>query len=230
VIRGLSIGDGTGTPQKIYLEVDSDKICYVTLPNGTLLTSTSGVINYDWEGIAGAVRLILPKDSSVLATVGGSLTLFADYTGDFVSEIPFDVNVFFVGCDLSSISTKANAPIDASSSLFLESVIANETSELYLDDCASLESFEADNTTTIVAKRCKITAKSIGDFLIAASVNNPIASGTANFSDGTNANKKAVAEYINNTTYASAALGNAAFDAWVAANLASWSITANAAV
>ena len=65
MIRGLSVLSGQSSPQKIYLEVDSDKTCYVVLPNGTLLTSTSGVIDYDYSGVAGAVKLIVPKDSEL---------------------------------------------------------------------------------------------------------------------------------------------------------------------
>ena len=40
----MTIPDGNSTPMRAYVEVDSDKICYAVMPDGSVLTSTSGVI------------------------------------------------------------------------------------------------------------------------------------------------------------------------------------------
>lgn len=73
-INTLSIGSGSVTPQKVNLAVDSDKTCYVILPNGTLLTSTAGVIDYNWTGAAGDVVLVVPKDTRLLRSSNNDLS------------------------------------------------------------------------------------------------------------------------------------------------------------
>lgn len=66
-IEGLTIGNGQTTAKKVYLRVDSDETCYVLLPDNTVLTSTAGIIDEVWEGIAGRVKLIIPKDTTLLS-------------------------------------------------------------------------------------------------------------------------------------------------------------------
>jgi len=50
---------------KVYLEVDSNKSCKVVLPDNSILTSTAGKIDTTWNGAAGRVKLIVPKDSEL---------------------------------------------------------------------------------------------------------------------------------------------------------------------
>jgi len=202
VIRGLSIGDGTGTPQKVYLEVDSDKNCYVVLPNGTLLTSTSGVVNYNWEGIAGAVRLIVPKDTAVIFTkeigVGGS-----DFIGELTTTNSGSLDFGFN--QLTKI-TATNANIVAA------------TNNMGLTD------FSAENATQIYLSACALTDKSIGDFLIAASVNNPTANGSADFSGVTNPLVANICGYMYSIGVIEIPTPPA-LSAWITANLSTWSLT-----
>jgi len=226
VLSTLSIGDGSVTPQKIYLKVDSDKSCYVILPDGSVLISAAGIIDTDWTGAAGKIKLVIPKNLTDTFTISNS---------DFIGNIKFlqtTTSVNAVNCNNIAIIYADGTDLLAcydSDTLYALSAASATIISCYGN--IALENLYAPNAVSVLANYCALTAKSIGDFLFYAKANNPTAVGAiANFSDGTNANKKAVAEYINNTTYASAALGNAAFDTWIAANLASWSITANAAV
>jgi hypothetical protein len=82
VITTLTIGNGQITPKKVYLKVDSNKTCYGVLPNGMLLTSTSGAIDYDYTGVAGAVKLVVPKDSVNFIMYDGTTTAAAAFVGE----------------------------------------------------------------------------------------------------------------------------------------------------
>lgn len=90
-ITGLSLADGSVTPQVVYLGVDSDKTCYVVLPDGTTLTSTAGIINDTWTGADGAVTLLIEKETS----------LFDISTSDFSGNMNFVVSAKIL-IDLSS--------------------------------------------------------------------------------------------------------------------------------
>ena len=63
----LSIGSGEVTPQKIYLKVDSDKQGYIEYPDGTYQATVAGVINTTWNHSAGAIRLIVPKNTTEIS-------------------------------------------------------------------------------------------------------------------------------------------------------------------
>jgi len=204
VIRGLSIGDGTGTPQKVYLEVDSDKICYVTLPNGTLLISTSGVINYDWEGDAGAVRLIVPKETDSVSLSNSTDSVVGDYSG-----------VIDVKSPISELRTIARG-YTSITSLTAEDVFC------YLN--AHLTELIVPNAINVYAASCALTEKSIGDFLIAASVNNPTANGSADFSGVTNPLFANIALYMHSIGVIEIPTPPA-LSAWLTANLSTWSLT-----
>lgn len=96
-ITTLSIGSGTSTPQKVYLKVDSNKTCYVVLPNGVLLTSTAGIIDYNWTGAAGGVTLVVPKNSSSVDFsdtdfYGDTLTVIGSYNLFFRDDSPGSLN------------------------------------------------------------------------------------------------------------------------------------------
>jgi len=176
VLSTLSIGDGSVTPQKIYLEVDSNKICYVVQPSGAVLTSTAGVIDTTWGGSAGKVVLVIPKTTTIVTTdKTGSYS--SDFTGDF-------------SCNLNAIYL-------SSGSSFSSYTTPNATIQVNFGASSSLTDFYAPKiATNIFASGCALTAKSIGDFLISASINNPTASATANFGLGTNANRDAINAYL----------------------------------
>jgi len=133
VVKNLSISeDGV-----MYLAVDADKFCYIVQPDGSVLTSTLGIISTTWGGTAGQVSLVIPKGEPL--NISNS-----DFTG----------------------TLKTNA-------------------------------------TVINASGCNFTAKQIGDFLIYISKLHPTASGTINFSGGTNALEDDIDAYLSevyNTT------------------------------
>ena len=203
MIRGLSIGDGTGTPQKVYLEVDSDKNCYVVLPNGTLLTSTSGVINYDYTGVAGNVKLIVPKDTAIIKTseagVGGSA-----FHGDLKIE---------TSCALYELGYSEYMTID----------VNNATDRVIAPSNLFLYSFKCDEAKEVDFSYCACTAQSIGLFLAAAATYNPNYAGDANFSGGDNALKADVATFMFNSGLLTPN-SVAALNLWIATYLPNWTI------
>ena len=60
----LSIGSGEVTPQRVYLKIDSNKQGYIEFPDGTYQATVAGVINTTWNHSAGAIRLIVPKNTT----------------------------------------------------------------------------------------------------------------------------------------------------------------------
>ena len=69
----LSIGSGEVTPQKIYLKVDSDKQGYIEYPDGTYQATVAGVISTTWNHSAGAIRLIVPKNTTEVSISAGGV-------------------------------------------------------------------------------------------------------------------------------------------------------------
>ena len=63
----LSIGSGEVTPQKVYLKIDSDKQGYIEYPDGTYQATVAGVIDTTWNHSAGAIRLIVPKNTTEIS-------------------------------------------------------------------------------------------------------------------------------------------------------------------
>jgi len=185
----------------VYLEVDANKTCYVVLPNGSVLTSTAGVINDFWGGIAGRVKLIVPKNTTTTKLDNG--VVFADYLGNYECNNSGDFSAAL--SDLTSIKVNNKSSISVGGSL-------------------NLVSLECNNATAVYASNCALTAKSIGDFLIAASTNNPTAIGTANFSAGTNAIYGDVASYL---TGIGVSLPGGSLTGWITQNLPNWTITLN---
>jgi len=57
VVKNLSISEDGA----MYLAVSSAKVCYIVCPDGSVLTSTLGVISTTWGGTAGQVSLVIPK-------------------------------------------------------------------------------------------------------------------------------------------------------------------------
>lgn len=93
-ITGLTLASGTITPQKISVEVDSDKTAYVIQPDGTILTSVTGLIDTTWVGVAGSVTLIVPKDSSwINLGNGGDIGVACDFVGILNVNNPLTVEI-----------------------------------------------------------------------------------------------------------------------------------------
>jgi len=154
-ITGLSLANGSITPQVVYLQVDSDKECKVVLPNSTTLTSTGGVINYIWRGAAGAVTLLVDKTSQKV--------YFGDYdnTGAIISDYIGDLYTIFNGLiqvtdcpSLTSISAPNATSLDCGSCTSLTSVSAPNATELNCSHCTSLTSVSAPNATSLDCYNC----------------------------------------------------------------------------
>jgi len=213
VITGLSIP----TNGFMSLEVDSDKACYIVGPDGSVITSTLGAINQFWEGIPGAVQLIIPINTHGITSNNsgfyGEMTVKHSFPDlNFNDVVPF-------------ISTDGITTIIADK---VDNVLAINRGVIYLSaktadkidagECP-LTSFDAPMAKTVLLSRCDLTAKSIGDFLFSAKANNPTTVGaTADFSGGTNALKSAVATYMGLAS-------EAALTTWVTTNLPSWGVT-----
>ena len=147
VITGLSLADGSVTPQVVFLAVDADKICYVVLPNGTILTSIEGTIDTTWTGAAGAVTLIKSKDTSVLDMTN------SDYIGNLITTQSGSLQT--VDCaSLTSISAPNATSIDAYGCTSLTSLSAQNAIYIEASGCTSLTSLSAPNATTIEASYC----------------------------------------------------------------------------
>ena len=63
----LGIGSGEVTPQNVYLKIDSDKQGYIEYPDGTYQATVAGLINTTWNHSAGAIRLIVPKNTTEIS-------------------------------------------------------------------------------------------------------------------------------------------------------------------
>lgn len=161
VITGLSLASGTVTPQVVYLEVDADKTCYVVLPDGSVLTSTTGIINTTWAGAAGAVTLIVPKDT---VAFGMNATGFIGILTTELTSITAQDNTLITG-------------INAPNATFIDCSLST-----------SLASISAPNATHIDASGCALTAVAIAAQLAATIVNiADLSTIIFDFSGGTNA-------------------------------------------
>ena len=190
MITGLTIGDGSVTPQKIHLDAGATKICHVLLPNGTILTSTAGVIDYNYTGAAGNIKLYFEK-STVLLNISNS-----KYIGSYYQ--------------------KSTNSIVATACSKLTEIIAPNTEYISCAGASLVTNIVAPKANYILATNCSVTAKAIGDFLLAAIVNNPNVAGTANFGGGANATTDLVNAYLitKGTTLAA-----------VTSTLSTWTIT-----
>lgn len=189
-ITGLSLADGSDTPQVVYLQVDLDKECKVILPNSTTLTSTAGIINTTWAGAAGSVVLVIDKTSQTV--------LFGDYddtaaiTSDYIGDLYTTFNGI-IQVDECAFLTSINAPsateVNASVCPSLSSIYAQNAITIVAIDSSDLSYISAPNATFIDTSGCALTANSIATKLASTLVNIADLSTVAiDFSGGTNAN------------------------------------------
>lgn len=174
VVRGLTIGDGSVTPQKIYLEVDSNKVCYVVQPNGVILTSTAGKINVNYTGNGGSVLLVVPKNA-IDVKISDSISISGDYFGKLT----------FSGV---SKLTALNS--------YLSTIYAQNSLSVMAQGSTVLANANADKSKTSNFTTCALTAQSIGDLLLAAIANNRTYAGTLTATGGTNAGASAINTYL----------------------------------
>ena len=100
----LSIGSGEVTPQRIYLEIDSDKQGYIEYPDGTYQATIAGVINTTWKHSAGAIRLIVPKNSFNVGLSASGVS--SRFTGVFKGSSE-RINVYIYNSFISGIEIMA---------------------------------------------------------------------------------------------------------------------------
>jgi len=88
VVKNLSISEDGA----MYLQVDADKFCYIVQPDGSVLTSTLGIISTTWGGTAGQVSLVIPK--------GEPLNIS---NSDFIGTLKTNATVINAsGCDFTA--------------------------------------------------------------------------------------------------------------------------------
>ena len=151
----------------VKLTIDADKIGYVRLPNGGILTTTAGVINTTYTGVAGRITYYVPKNSSVDVSSSG---LSGEITYNGTQRI-------------SAISVR------------ITKLTANLSTEIHSYSNSLLSVIEGEKADTVIASNCSLTAKSIGDILYAAYDKNR-ANVWYEFSGGTNAPYAAIDDYL----------------------------------
>ena len=170
VITGLTIADGSVTPQNITLSTTLTDKTSVVLPDGTALTGEQARnegSGYDYTGVAGAVKIFISKDEDLLYLTTSKLN--------------------------GVLNTKLTGLINIAGGLGITGVIAPNCTELQATGCTNLTSINVPKAKTVIAEGCALTKEAIGDFLyLGARVNNPTYAGDAYFLGGND-----IAENIN---------------------------------
>jgi hypothetical protein len=167
------VGGRIATNGVVKLTIDSDKVGYIFLPNGTILTTNgSGVIDTTYTGVGGAITYYVPKTNEVVIAVTSGLSGDIIWNGDASEQ-------FYVGFNSELTGVTA---------------LNQETGLVNVATCAALTKLIAPKATIITATNCALTAKSIGDILYAAYIANR-ANVDYDFSGGTNADEEEVADY-----------------------------------
>lgn len=167
-ITGLSLADGSVTPQVVYLGVDPDKDCKVILPDNTVLSSTGGVIDTTWAGAAGAVTLLIGKTA----------------TGMYLSDGGSPASNF-----IGTINSYGNYNISIDSCLEIININAINSYSILADGASNLSLILSKNAISISAFGCALTAVAIAAQLAATVANiDDLSTVTIDFSGGTNAN------------------------------------------
>ena len=166
LIYGGTIANG-GT---VKLIIDNDKTGYVLLPNGLILTTTAGKIDTTYTGIGGFRTVYVPKSNVGVvginsSSIGGDITA----TGDTDYEFSLCPN--------------------------LTGVIYNGIGTLSCVGDPLLATLIAPNNSYINATSCALTAKSIGDILYFAYLDDR-QNVFYDFSGGTSASEGDVDTYL----------------------------------
>ena len=166
VIYGGTIATGGA----VKLTIDAGKIGYVRLPNGGILTTTAGVINTTYTGVAGRITYYVPK---ILTT---------------------DVNISSASNTGNLVYNGISGFISTNNDIYSISAL-NVTEYVSSDNNANLTSIIAPKAKIVEASNCALTAKSISDILYAAYDENR-ANVIYQFSGGTNAPYAAIDEHL----------------------------------
>lgn len=170
----LIYGGTIATGGAVKLTIDTDKTGYIKLPNGSILTTVAGVIDTTYTGLGGAITYYVPKIASIVDIGNSDLSGAITYNG---------VNIF--ECWSFNVGR-------------LKSVIASSAIVIYCHGDTTLTNLVANNAVHIDATGSALTAKSIGDILYAAYVDNRL-NVTFEFIGGTNAIETAVNAYLLST-------------------------------
>ena len=188
------------TPQKIYLKVDSDKRAYIRYPDGTYGGSVNGVIDTTWSGNAGAIRLIVPKYTDPVADRLKNIQLStnpAGTSGDYVGKVRYrGVGKFYtIGCPKITDVIADKAWFVNMSGSSVASATLPKVESIFAANCTQLTTITAPFWNAANFPNCALTAKAIGDLLLAAIENNPAAQ-YLNCLGGTNASDTAIDDYL----------------------------------
>lgn len=128
-IYGLTIEKG----EDMYLEVDSNKTCYIVQPDNTLLTSNiDGVISTTWGGDDGNVILVVPKNSSYMSVANSGFTGLITVVGGYYIDIS-NTGITYLSSPASAIISAFNSGLTAESIYLL----IDEAFSLYLNGVLS---------------------------------------------------------------------------------------------
>lgn len=172
----LIYGGTIATGGVVRLQIEGGLNGYVKLPNGTVQqTNGSGVVLLDpYTGVGGAITYYVPKVTALLEAQLSDIAGYIVYDGSN-SIFQMGGNAHLLGITAKNVSNT----ITCSGSVALTNLIAPKA-------------------TTIDASNCALTAKSIGDILYAAYIDNR-ENVDFNFSVGANAGWDDVKTYIFNT-------------------------------
>jgi len=119
----LYIGDGTSTPLEASIKtLYTTKTSYIKYPDNTTVSSTAGIVNKEWDGEAGSVIIIIPKDTGTLYLSDG--TNASKFIGAF--DIKESVNTLMIQyCPyITSVSTQKSTDVIIDNSVSVETLIA----------------------------------------------------------------------------------------------------------
>lgn len=137
------------------------------LPNGGILATTAGVINYTYTGVSGRITYYVPKNSNVDVSSSGLSGEIA-YNGT--------KNILAISVPITKLT-------------------ANLSSEIHSYSNSLLSVIDVEKANTVIALNCALTAKSIGDILYAAYLDNR-ENVLFDFSGGANAGATAIYSYL----------------------------------
>jgi hypothetical protein len=169
-IEGLTISNGSVTPKRIYLKIPSG-ICYAVLPNGAVITSSAGIIDYDYTGTGGNILFVVPKNSNINLS-----------------------NVVTINEIRGTLNTKTTGVVDMSFTYIDKAFVNNCTS--FIANGSQLMTFNSSKSINNSLVGCYTTAQSIGDFLLDAIANNRTYAGVFTSTGGGNAGSVAINTYL----------------------------------
>lgn len=188
LIAGGTISNGGS----VKLTIDSDKVGWVKLPNGSLLETVSGVVDSTYSGVGGNITYYIPKSQTGTVDIKDS-SISGDISTDVVAG--FDST----NCDLlTSITAQYLEGLNSPNCNLLTSIGGALLQAATCNASPSLTTLFCPKATTIYGQGCALTAKSIGDILYSAYIDNR-ASVAFNFSGGTNALQSTIDTYLQAT-------------------------------